>query len=52
MIKNKKYIDFDLIKQYPNKHNFTPKNIKQLKVLDWDRLKQIMWFNEATTPHR
>lgn len=47
-----KYIDFDLIKRYPNKYNLTPNDIKQLKVLDWDKLKQVMWFNEATNPNR
>lgn len=34
------YLDFDLIKKYPNKYNLTPKNIKTVKVLDWDRLKE------------
>ena len=43
------YIDFDLIKQYPNKHNLTPKNIKKLKILDWDRLKKETWLNKAMT---
>lgn len=34
------YLDFDLMKKYPNKYNLTPKNIKTVKVLDWDRLKE------------
>lgn len=34
------YLDFDLMKKYPNKYNLTPKNIKTIKVLDWDRLKE------------
>lgn len=34
------YLDFDLIKKYPNKYNLTPKNISTVKVLDWDRLKE------------
>lgn len=34
------YIDFKLIEEYPNKYNLTPKSIKKLKILDWDRLKK------------
>lgn len=41
------YFDFDLIKKHPNKYNLTPKNIKKLKVLDWERLKKHTWYNEA-----
>lgn len=41
------YLDFDLMKKYPNKYNLTPKNIKTVKVLDWDRLKEHTWYNEA-----
>lgn len=33
------YLDFELMKKYPNKYNLTPKNMKTVKVLDWDRLK-------------
>lgn len=44
---NNKYIDYDLIKKYPNKYNLTPKDIKKLKVIDWDKLKKKTWFNEA-----
>lgn len=44
---NKKYVDFDLINKYPNKYNLTPKNIKKLKVLNWDNLKKKTWFNQA-----
>lgn len=47
-----KYIDFDLIKRYHNKYNLTQNDIKRLKVLHWDKIKQIMWFNEATNPNR
>ena len=43
----RKYIDFDLIKKYPNKYNLTPKNIKKLKILDWERLKKKTWYNNA-----
>lgn len=43
----KRYIDFELIEKYPNKYGFTPKNIKTVKVLDWERLKKLTWFNEA-----
>lgn len=41
------YMDFDLIKQYPNKYNLTPENIKSLKILDWERLKKHTWYNIA-----
>ena len=41
------YIDFDLIKGYPNKYNLTPENIKQLKIVDWERLKTHTWHNNA-----
>lgn len=44
---SKLYMDFDLIKKYPNKYNLTPKNIKALKVLDWERLKKHTWYNDA-----
>lgn len=43
----KLYMDYDLIKQYPNKYNLTPKSIKKLKILDWERLKKHTWYNEA-----
>lgn len=42
-----RYIDFDLIKKYPNKYGFTPKNIKKVKVLDWGKLKEHTWYNQA-----
>lgn len=42
-----KYIDFDLIDQFPNKYNLRPKDIKKLKILDWRRLKKKTWHNEA-----
>lgn len=42
-----RYIDFDLIKKYPNKYNLTPDNIKQLKILDWNKLKKHTWHNDA-----
>jgi hypothetical protein len=41
------YIDRDLIKKFPNKYKLTPKKIKKLKILDWDRLKQETWQNNA-----
>ena len=41
------YIDFDLSKGYPNKYNLTPENIKQLKIVDWERLKTHTWHNNA-----
>lgn len=43
----KLYIDYKLTEQYPNKYNLTPKNIKKLKILDWDRLKKHTWYNTA-----
>lgn len=42
-----RYIDFDLIKQYPNKYNITPEKIIHLKILNWSRLKEFTWNNEA-----
>ena len=41
------YMDFKLTEQYPNKYKLTPKNIKKLKILDWDRLKKHTWYNTA-----
>jgi hypothetical protein len=43
----RRYIDFKLIEEYPNKYNLTPKSIKKLKILDWDRLKKKTWHNNA-----
>ena len=42
-----KYIDFKLINAVPNKYNINPKDIRKLKVLDWDKLKKYTWYNEA-----
>lgn len=39
----------DLIKEYSNKYNLTPKSIKKLKILDWDKLKKKTWKNDAMT---
>ena len=44
---NRKYIDFDLIEKVPNKYNIKPKDIKKLKVLNWDKLKKKTWYNET-----
>lgn len=41
------YMDFGLIKQYPNKYDLTPEKIKTLKILDWEKLKKHTWYNEA-----
>lgn len=41
------YIDYVLIRQNPNKYNIKPKDIKKLKVLDWNKLKENTWFNQA-----
>lgn len=43
----KAYYDYKLIEQFPNKYNLTIKNIKKLKILDWDRLKKLTWHNKA-----
>lgn len=43
----RKYIDFNLTKEYPNKYNLTPKDIKKLKIVDWKRLKKRTWHNKA-----
>ena len=43
----RKYIDFKLIEQYPNKYNLTIKSIKNLVIADWERLKEKTWHNEA-----
>jgi len=43
----RKYIDYKLIKKYQNKYNLTPKSIKELKILDWDKLKKRTWHNNA-----
>ena len=34
-------------RQYPNKYRLTPKNIKKITVLDWDRLMTKTWHNNA-----
>lgn len=47
MMGNKHYINFKLIEEYPNKYNLKPKDIKKLKVLNWDKLKEKTWFNQA-----
>lgn len=43
----RRYIDFKLIEEYPNKYNLTPKEINKLKILDWERLKKKTWHNNA-----
>lgn len=42
-----KYIDYGLTDKYPNKYHLTPKSIKKLRILDWDRLKRKTWHNTA-----
>jgi hypothetical protein len=44
-----RYIDYGLTDKYPNKYHITPKSIKKLKILDWDRLKKLTWHNDAMT---
>lgn len=41
------FIDFDLITKYPNKYDLTPKKIRNLKIIDWNKLKKYTWHNEA-----
>lgn len=43
----RKYLDIELTRKVPNKYNLNPKDIKKLKILDWDRLKKKTWHNEA-----
>lgn len=42
-----RYIDYKLIDEVPNKYNLTPKNIKKLQILNWGKLKQKTWLNNA-----
>ncbi len=44
---SRKYIDFELIKQYPNKYDLTVESIQHLHIADWDRLKTKTWHNDA-----
>lgn len=44
-----RYIDYGLTDKYPNKYHLTPKSIKKLRILDWDRLKTLTWHNDAMT---
>lgn len=44
---SKAYIDFKLIEEVPNKYNLHPADIKNFKVLDWDKLKRHTWYNQA-----
>lgn len=44
---NRRYIDFKLIEKVPNKYNIKPEDIKKLKVLDWDKLKEKTWYDVA-----
>ena len=51
-MKPNRYIDFKKIEEVPNKYNLTPKKLKTLKVIDWDRLKKKCWKNtvKSKTP--
>ena len=40
-------MNYDLIKQYPNKYNLTIAKIKKLVIVDWDKLKTLTWNNVA-----
>ena len=41
------YWDQEAVDKTPNTYKLTPKNIKKIKVLDWDRLKKMTWYNQA-----
>ena len=43
------YMDFDLIKKYPNKYNLTPSNIEKLKILNWEELKKYSHYERKIT---
>lgn len=36
-----------LIEEVPNKYNLYPKDIRKFKVLNWDKLKEKTWLNNA-----
>jgi len=40
-------MDKTLFDTVPNKYNLTMKDIRHLKILDWDRLKKACWKNDA-----
>lgn len=44
---SKAYIDFKLIEEVPNKYELKPADIKKFKVVDWDKLKELTWHNNA-----
>lgn len=43
----KGYINFKQIEEVPNKYNIKPADINKFKVLDWEKLKKLCWFNNA-----
>ena len=43
------YMDFDLIKKYPNKYNLTPSKIEKLKILNWEELKKYSHYERRIT---
>lgn len=40
-------MDKTLFETVPNKYKLTVKDIRHLKILDWDRLKKACWHNDA-----
>ena len=44
---SKAYIDFGLMAKIPNKYNLKPADIRKLKVVDWKRLQELTWYNNA-----
>lgn len=43
------YWDQKVVDKVQNVYNLTPKNIKKVRVLDWERLKTETWYNRAMT---
>ena len=44
-----KYFCTDVFDKYPNKYNLKYADIGNLKILDWSRLMEKTWCNEAMT---
>lgn len=36
-----------LIEENPNKYDLSPQKIRNLKIVNWDKLKEITWHNDA-----
>lgn len=44
---SKGYVDFKLMEQIPNKYNLKAADIRKLRVLNWEKLKELTWYNNA-----